>query len=611
MPQFLRNPNVVIAIAAVLGIAAHLILRGFGTDAMRWPLVAVVVLGGAPLVLQLLRGFLKAEFGADLLAGISIVTAALLDEWLAGSIVVLMLSGGEALEAYAVRRAGSLLDALARRMPSNAHRRENGELVDIAVADVRIGDAVVVLPHEICPVDGVVLEGHGGMDESYITGEPYDARKTPGVRVLSGAINGEAALTIRAEKLARDSRYARIMGVMQDAQQRRPQMRKLADRLGAWYTPFAVAIGIIAAVAAGDPVRFLAVMVIATPCPLLIAIPVALLGAISLAARRGIVIRDPRVLEQVGKCRVLVLDKTGTLTLGRPSLTDVDAPGDPDEVLRLTAAAEAYSKHPLARAIMAGASDRGLDVPEATAVHEPPGQGLLAEVDGRAVRITSRNALASAGHPAAGALPPVQEGLECIVLVDDAYGATLRFRDEPRKDGRTFVQHLGPQHQFEHILLVSGDRRSEVDYLARHVGITEVFAEQSPEDKVRIVTEQMKVGPTLFVGDGVNDAPALLTATVGVAFGTAHDITAESAGAVILNPSLTGLDELLHISKRVRRIALQSAGVGMALSVVGMGFAALGFLTPVAGAILQEGIDLVAVLNALRVPIGEPELTDM
>ena len=612
MPQALRNVNVVIAIAAVIAIVTHLVLRFVViTDAATIPLYVIVLVGGAPLVWSLLKDVAKLQFGADLLAGISIVTAALLDEWLAGAIVVLMLSGGEALESYAVRRAGSLLDALARRMPSVAHRRDGEEIVDIAVDEVAVGDELVVLPHEICPVDGIVVAGHGAMDESYLTGEPYQVRKTPGVQVLSGAINGEAALTVRAEKLARDSRYARIMEVMEDAQQRRPAMRKLADRLGAWYTPFAVTIGVIAAVASGDPIRFLAVMVIATPCPLLIAIPVALLGAISLAARRGIIIRDPRVLEQVDKCRVLVLDKTGTLTLGRPALTTVHTSDlDGDDVIRLTASAEAYSKHPLARAVIAEAEKRGLTPAPASAVREPPGQGLVAEVDDRTVRITSRSALAREDHPAVALLPDVEAGLECVVLVDDVYGATLRFRDEPREESRPFVAHLGPHHRFERVLLVSGDRRAEVEYLADLVGIDEIWAEQSPEDKVKIVEEQLRFAPTLFVGDGVNDAPALMTATVGVAFGQAHDITAEAAGAVLMNPTLVALDELFHIAKRLRRIALQSAGIGMTLSVGGMAFAAFGMLTPVAGAILQEGIDLIAVLNALRVSVGVGELSD-
>lgn len=607
-----RHADLVIAAIAVLGIVTHLVLRTVAPEAADWALMGVIGVGGLPLVFELLKEVVRGRFGADLLAGISIVTSAILGEWLAGAIIVLMLSGGEALEAYAVRRAGSLLEALAKRTPSIAHRKVDGALADIPVEELAVGDEVVVMPHEICPVDGVVLEGHGSMDESYLTGEPYNMSKAPGVEVLSGAVNGSSALTIRATRLAKDSRYARIMGVMEEARQTRPEMRKLADRLGAWYTPLAVSIGVVAWIAAGDPVRFLAVMVIATPCPLLISIPVAILGAISLAARRAIVIRDPRILEQVDRCKTLILDKTGTLTLGRPSLTDIHTLDfDTNEILALTASVETYSKHPLGVAILRAANEKTLPLHEASSVSEPPGQGLEADVDGRHVRVTSRNALMRQSHPAVERLPELQPGLECVVLVDDQYGATMRFHDEPREEGRPFIRHLGPKHQFEKVMLVSGDRRAEVEYLAARVGIDEIWAEQSPEQKVEIVKRENERAPTLFVGDGINDAPALMTATVGVAFGQANEITGEAAGAVIMEPSLLRLDELFHIANRLRKIALQSAGLGMALSMGGMIVAALGFLPPVSGAILQEVIDLVAVLNALRVPLVRAELSDV
>ncbi len=602
-----------IAALALTGLATHIVLRFTTPDVANVPLMVIVAIGGAALVYGLVREVVRGNFGADFLAAIAIVTAGLLGEWLAGAIVVLMLSGGEVLESMAVGRANRMLDALARRMPSVAHREaDDGTLVDVGVEEVEIGDRLVVLPHESCPVDGVVVAGHGAMDESYLTGEPYRVSKTPGVAVLSGAVNGESALTIEATSLARDSRYARIMEVMEGARQARPEMRRLADRLGAWYAPLAVAVGIAAWVAAGDPIRFLAVMVIATPCPLLIAIPVAILGAINLAARHSIVIRDPRVLEQIDGCRTLILDKTGTLTLGRPSVTDVHVGAWPaDEVVRLAASVEVYSKHPLATAIVAEAKRRGLELDNAEEVREPPGQGLTAAVSGHTLRITSRNALSDQGHDAAREVPPMRQGLECVVLVDDTYGGTFVFHDEPRADGRPFVEHLATLHNFDRVMLVSGDRESEVAWLAKRVGITEIHAQQTPEQKVAIVEAETKRARTVFVGDGINDAPALMTATVGIAFGQANEITSEAAGAVIMEPSLRHLDELFHIATRLRRIALQSAVAGMALSIVGMGFAAFGFLTPVAGAILQEGIDLVSVLNALRVPIRRGELSDI
>ncbi len=604
-----------IALVAIAGIALHLVLRFIvpsSTGSAQAPLIAVLVLGGIPLVFELLVALSRRQFGSDLLAGISIITSALLDEYLAGALVVLMLSGGEALENYAARRASSVLRALAARMPSVAHRRRDSQIEDVALGEIAIGDAVVVFPHEVCPVDGTVLEGHGVMDESYLTGEPYQMSKAPGSDVLSGAINGEAALVIEAHKLAIDSRYAKIMEVMRASEQQRPRLRRLGDTLGAFYTPLAVAIALVAWWTSGDATRFLSVMVVATPCPLLIAIPVAIIGSISLAARRSIIVKNPAVLEQIDTCRTIIFDKTGTLTYGEPRLTEqLAAPGfEPRDVLTLAASVERYSKHPLAKALLLAADAAGVKPLEANQISEPPGQGLRGTVDGRVVQITSRKLLAGRNPRLSADLPAQAGGLECVVLVDNRYAATYRFRDEPRTEGKSFIRHLRPKHQFNRIMIVSGDRESEVRYLADKVGIRDVFASQSPEEKLDIVQRETARSRTLYLGDGINDAPALMAATVGVAFGQHSDVTSEAADAVIMDSSLTRVDELLHISRRMRRIALESAIGGMALSIIGMLLAAAGYLPPVAGAISQEVIDVACVLNALRAGIGPRELTD-
>jgi heavy metal translocating P-type ATPase len=598
---------------AIAGILTHLVLR-WASDASPTakavPLYVVLAAGGMPLVLSLAMKLLRREFGSDLLAGISIVAAVLLQEYLAGALVVLMLSGGEALETYALGRASAVLQALARRMPLVAHRRVNQEVVEVPLGDVRVGDELVVFPHEICPVDGVILDGHGVMDESYLTGEPFMMPKAPGSEVFSGAINGENALTLRASRLAVDSRYARIMSVMRDSEQRRPQLRRLGDQLGAWYTPIALGIAVTAWAWSGDPIRFLAVLVVATPCPLLIGIPVAIIGAISLAAKRSIIIRDPAVLERIDRCRTIVLDKTGTLTYGEPTLTDrFTAPGIDDAlVLRSTASLERYSKHPLARPILEAAARAHLALIDANNVRERPGQGLEGEVGGRHLRVIGRRQAEMLGH--GNALPPISTGLECVILLDDHYAATYRFHDAPREDSRSFITHLRPRHQLERILLVSGDRESEVRYLADRVGIEEVYAAQTPEQKVAITREETRRAPTLFIGDGINDAPALVTATVGLAFGHQSEITTEAAGAVIMDTSLKRVDELFHLARRMRRIALQSAIGGMALSIVGMFVAFGGWLPPVGGAVFQEVIDLATVLNALRAAVPGGALSD-
>jgi heavy metal translocating P-type ATPase len=593
---------------------SHFYSTGFSFNLSRFdlPLIAVLILGGLPLVYQLTVKLLQGNMGADLLAGISIITSVWLDEYLAGSLVVLMLSGGAVLESYAVRKASSVLEALANRMPSLAHRKTDDKFKDIGTEQVKIGDTLLILPHEICPVDGTVMEGVGTMDESYLTGEPYLMSKICGSQVLSGAINGDSALTIRADKLAIDSRYAKIMEVMRSSEKHRPHLRRLGDQLGAIYTPIAVILASIAWFISGDELRFLAVLVIATPCPLLIGIPVTIISSISLAAKREIIIKNPAILETIGTCRTAIFDKTGTLTYGRPSLTAlICAPiYTESEVLTLVASLEHYSKHPLAHAILKAAEQSAVSLLDVANIKELPGKGLIGDVAGKRVQITSRKHFLTLQTNSHTSLPEMCGGLECVVLINDEYAATLQFRDEVRSDSSNFINHLQPNHLFDRVMLVSGDRESEVRYLAQMVGIEHVYFSQSPEQKLHLVREETAKAKTVFLGDGINDAPALTAATIGIAFGKNSDITAESADAVIMNSSLLKVDELLHIGARMRSIALQSAIGGMALSVIGMIFAGLGYLTPVAGAIAQEIIDILAVLNALRAAIPPKTLSD-
>ena len=612
---WLRKSTVIAAIS-VLGILLHLVLRlGFRMEpgASSIPLLATLAVGGLPLLYDLLRKLLKREFGSDLLGGISIITSVLLGEYLAGSIIVLMLAGGEALENYALGSASSVLAALAKRMPSIAHRKRESQIVDVSLAEVALGDCLVIYPHDICPVDGTVIEGHGTMDESYLTGEPFQITKTSGSTVISGAVNGESVLTIHATQLAADSRYSKIMEVMRESESKRPNLRRLGDRLGAFYTPVALVVAALAWGLSGEAIRFLAVLVIATPCPLLLAIPIAIIGSISLCARRAIIVKSPVVLEQIAECRVAIFDKTGTLTYGEPKLTEqLTAPGiEPPTLLTLVASLERYSKHPLARAILAAAQEAGIQLVEATEVGEQPGRGLCGTVSGHLVQITSRNKLLAEKIAGAEQLPPLAGGLECVVVLDQRYAATLRFRDAPRAESRSFVKHLGPKHQFQRVMIVSGDRESEVQYLAEQVGITEIHAQQSPEQKLALVRAETAKAKTLYVGDGINDAPAMMAATVGMAIGQTSDVTAEASGVVIMDNSLVKVDEFMHISRRMRIIALQSAVGGMALSIIGMLLAATGHLSPVAGAVTQEVIDVLAVLNALRAAFPPKAIHDL
>jgi heavy metal translocating P-type ATPase len=599
----------------MLAIVLHLALQ------QNWPLWVILGVGGVPMLKQIGQKLAHRDFGADLLAAIALLVATWLGEYLAAVLIVIMLAGGQALEAYAMRRASAALSALANRMPSLANRKRGEQIEAIALAEIALGDHIVVNPHDPCPVDGTVVDGHGSMDESYLTGEPYQVDKAPGATVLSGAINGESVLVVQTDRLPADSRYATIMQVMVEAEQKRPTMRRLADQLGAIFIPIALGLALASWYLSGDVTRFLAVLVIATPCPLLIAIPITLISAISMAARRGIVIKDPTVLERLPTCRTAIFDKTGTLTYGQPELTDIAPAADTahtltaDQLLQLVASLERYSKHPLASAILKAASDQSLPLLTASSVGERAGQGLTGLVGGKTLQVTSRAKLLKSDPSAAARLPDTAAGLECVITIDGAYAGLLRFRDSPRADSKFFIKHLGPQHQFDKIMLVSGDRATEVDYLAAMLGIPNTLASQSPEQKLAIVRAETARAPTLFMGDGINDAPALTAATVGIAFGSAStssgNVTAEAAGAVILENTLAKVDELLHLSLAMRRIALQAGIGGIGLSLIGMGFAAAGAIPPVTGALLQELIDVLAILYALRLTWGGSLRGDM
>ncbi len=608
-----KNKSLWIVAFSTLGIALYFLPTSVLPLSIKtYICIAVMVLGGVPMLVDILKDIFRGEIGADALAIIALITSFILKEYLAGAIIVFMLASGSLLETYAVQRASSVLNALLKRMPRTAHRKTGAQLIDIAVDDIRIDDLLMLMPHEIAPVDAVVIEGHSFMDESYLTGEPFMMSKAPGSEIFSGAINGESALTIRAVRVPKDSRYAKIVDIMRAAEEKRPRIRRLADRLGGIYTPVALVLGGVAWAVSGDPTRFLAVLVVATPCPLIIAIPVAIIGAISLAAKRGIIVKNPSALEQIQLCRTAIFDKTGTLTYGEPALVDEFVkPGfAKDDVLAFAASLEYYSKHPLARAIVEAAKLRQLGPIEVAQISEKSGHGLEGMLHGQKVQVVGRRQVQASGlWPAED--PVESGGLECFVLIDGKLAARYLFRDAPRSESPSFIKHLGPRHAFDRQMIISGDRESEVRYLAEAVGIQEIYAGKSPEEKLVLVRAETAKAKTLYIGDGINDAPAMLAATVGIAIGQNSDVTSEAAGVVVMENSLRLVDEFMHISERMHRIALQSAIGGMLLSVVGMIVAATGHLPPVAGAITQEAIDLLAIVNALRVSFPPKILSDV
>lgn len=588
--------------------AAGIKLLVHSQRAASFALAIGIAVASIPLFISMLKQVLKRNFSVDILAALSIMTSVIFGQYWVAAIVVLMLSGGQALEGYATRRASSVLRALAKRMPQYAHRAGERNS-SVPLEEISIDDELLIYPHEICPVDGLVVAGQGSMDESYLTGEPFLIAKAPGSSVLSGSINGNVALTIRATKKASDSRYAKIVEVLHASEKNRPQIQRLGDRLGSWYTPLSILIALASWLISGHSERFLAVLVIATPCPLLISIPVAIIGAISVGARFGIIIKDPSILEKMETCHVLIVDKTGTLTYGKPSLTKIDQFGDMTRQLALqyVASLERYSKHPLAIAILAAAEAQGLSLLEVEDVSEAPGAGLSGHIHGHRVAVTGRGKLPKEIQ---AMMPPIAPGLECVLLVDGNLAGVFHFQDEPRRESKSFLRHLGTKHAIREVILLSGDRPAEVALFAAGMGITEAYGGKTPEEKVMFVRNKTATSRTLYLGDGINDAPAMISATAGIALGVNSDITSEAAGAVILQSSLASVDELMHIGRRMRGIALISAIGGMGLSLLGMGAASFGLISPIQGAVAQELIDLLSILNSLRMILPTASLSD-
>lgn len=563
---------------------------------------------GAPVVWRTLRGVLARRFAADLVAMLAIVAAILLREPLAGLIVVLMQTGGEALERYAEGRASTAVRELERRAPTLAHRLRRDQVEDISADQVAVGDELLVRPGELVPCDAVVLNGRSHVDTAQLTGEPLPITAEPGVRLASGYHNLDGPLTVQATARAGESQYARIVELVRTAQASKAPLQRLADRYAAWFTPLTLAVCAVTYGLTRDPTRVLAVLVVATPCPLILATPVAVVGGLNRGARRGILFRHGAALEQLPQVDVAIFDKTGTLTIGRPRVARVHAGTGftPDEVLRLAGAVEQGSSHLLARTLVEEAVAQRVALPEARQVVEAPGQGVTGSVDGRAVTIggwtfvTARHPEAAANFPAVAGTDGVPE-LRAYVAVDGRGAGVVEYADRLRPDLPqlfTDLRRLG----IRHTLLLSGDARANAERVARLVGIDQAHGDLVPAQKTTFVRDLTGQGHrVLMVGDGTNDAPALSAATVGIALASGGGgIAAEAADAVILADDPTRIAEAIVISRRALRIARQSIWAGLGLSAVAMGFAALGFIPPTVGALLQEAIDVAVIVNALR-----------
>ena len=594
------------------GLAAHFLQMPEIAD-RAWAGATVIAL--IPLTFVVARTLYSGKVGVDIIALIAMAGSLYLGQYLAGAVIALMLSGGQVLEEYAESKARKELSALLGRTPRTVNRLDGDTILTISIEEVKPGDFLMVKPGEIVPVDGVVIGGSAVLDESALTGESKPVERRDRDQVFSGTVNAsQTPFKMRATVSARESVYAGIIRLVEQAQAARAPLVRMADRYAIFFLPATLAVSAFAWIISGDPVRALAVLVVATPCPLILAVPVAIVSGLSRGARRGIIIKGGGALETLARGRVLVLDKTGTVTKGEPILSGVEGLGDlgPDELLRLSASLDQVSPHVLARPIVKAAVDRGLDLSFPENVREEFGSGISGTVDGRRVKLGRMNWVLSGLEPDPRAhrlhRRSLLDGSSCVfVSVDGAPSGALILDDPVRPDAPLTIRAL-KRVGFRKIVMLTGDNKDVAVSVGAAIGIDKVLAERSPQEKVEAVLNERSEGVTVMVGDGINDAAALASADVGVAMG-ARGATAssEAADVVLLVDKLDRLIEAVRIAQRSRSIAFQSMSVGMGLSIAAMAAAAAGFLVPVAGAILQELIDVLVILNALRALSDGPQ----
>lgn len=597
-PLLLRYPFVLatLVIAAVTGA----LLLTPASAAAPWVATAFGTLIALRSTWSMIRSLRQGTWGIDILAVAAIVSTLLLGDYWAALVVVLMLTGGEALEDFAAHRARSELHALLARAPRQAHRETSpGVTVDVPIDDVQPGDLLEVRPGEAVPVDGMVLGDGSFFDESSLTGESLPVWRDAGETVMSGAVTGGGLVRLRATATAADSQYQTIISLVAAAADSKAPFVRLADRVAIPFTLVAFGIAALAWAFSGDPSRFAEVLVVATPCPLLIAAPVAFIAGMSRSARIGVIVKGGGVIEQLARVVTVAMDKTGTITRGAPEVTRIEAVGGADEVtvLRRAASLEGDSSHVLAQAIVSAAESRGIAVPVAGRSEEVIAQGIRGLVEGVESAAGKLSFVAPDARPEWEALAPGETAVHVasggsllgrIVLTDSIRPEAAETLRELRDLGVTRV------------IMVSGDARETSERIGELVGVDEVHAGLLPADKVARVAE-LSPRPVMMVGDGVNDAPVLAAADVGVAMGARGATAAsESAGAVVLVEDLGRIPDVIRLSRRTLRIARQSIGLGIGLSTIFMVVAALGFLPAILGAAIQEGIDVVAILNGLR-----------
>ncbi len=614
MPEALaaeaRPRLLALACLLLIALGGLLALLGAGTaaDAV-W--AATVALMLVPLTWSIVRTLAAGRVGVDAIALVAMAGALAVGEYLAGAVIALMLSGGNALEASASRRARRELTALLERMPSVAHRRAAaGGWEEVPVGELAVGDLVLVRAGELVPADGAVGSDEATLDESALTGESLPVACARGAAVQSGVANAGGAFELRVTRPAAESAYANLVRLVRAAETERAPFVRLADRYAAFFLPLTLLVAAAAWVASGDPVRAVAVLVVATPCPLILAAPIAIVSGVSRAARFGVIVKGGGAIERLGEARTVLLDKTGTLTLGAPAIERLVALGEQseEEVLRLAASLDQLSAHVLAEALVHEAERRGLDLAEPVGAVEDPGQGIEGTVEGRRVALGGPHWLAARGVDVAAAVAVGdgggEEGLAKVAIaVDGRLAGVAVMADRLREDAGRLAAALR-EAGVRRVAMVTGDRAEVAERIAVEAGLDRVYAERTPEQKLDVVREARAdpgLAPVVMVGDGVNDAPALALADVGIAMGgPGATVSSDTADAVIAVDRVDRVATAVEIGRRSLAIARQSVLVGIGLSLVAMGFAAAGHIPPVAGALLQEGIDVAVIVNALR-----------
>lgn len=605
-----------ILILAVAGLAGGLVLYVADQgDIARIVWFAGVVPALVALVVEIARSIGRGEVGLDIVAALSMSAALTFGETLAAAVVAVMYSGGTFLESFAEGRARREMHDLLSRVPRTATRYRGGALEDVPLNEIQPGDRLLIRQGDVVPVDGTLASETAFLDTSALTGESLPQRLSQGHEAMSGATNAGEAFDMTAARRAAESTYAGIVRLVEEAQRSKAPMSRLADRWSLGFLAVTLVIALGAWWATGDPIRAVAVLVVATPCPLILAVPVALVAGLSRAAHFGVLIKGAGPLETMARIRTLILDKTGTLTDGRPQIVAIEAEDGlgEAELLRLAASLDQASKHPVAQAIVAAARERGLALEVPLQVVERAGEGVIGQVAGRAVVVGGHGFVAGevagegAGKPR-GALPDAAAGAVVVAVAVDGRMAGHLVMSDPLREGVGAMLDGLRRGGIERILLATGDRADVAEQVTEGLGLDGLRAGLSPDQKVLLVLSEHKHGPVMMVGDGVNDAPALAAADVGVAMGArGAAASAEAADVVLLVDRIERLGAGMEIARAARRIALESVVAGIGLSVLGMIAAAFGYLTPVQGALLQEAIDVAVILNALRALRIRPE----